>query len=216
MKINNGWWINKTMSKLIHSPAIGKIAADLLGTKAVRLWHDQMIIKPALGDPTAKDNVGNIGWHQDYGYWQVSNTPNMITAWIPLQDVGTENGSLRTITGSHKWGLIPNSAQFFNPDLDSLKEEFSKYGSWADEPAIMKAGQVAFHHALTLHGSGPNHTAHPRLAIAIHMQPENCGLQLGRGYHHNLRDLAASKGPVELKEGDLFDGPAFPVIYSKN
>lgn len=216
MKINNAWWINKTISSLVHSSVIGKIAADLLGTDEIRIWHDQAILKPALGDKNSTEKSGNIGWHQDYGYWQVSNNPNMITAWIPLQDVGTENGSLRTITGSHKWGLIPGSAEFFNPDLDGLKDKFSKHGDWTDEPSIMKAGQVAFHHALTFHGSGPNLSPDHRLAIAIHMQPKDCGLQLGRGWHHNLRDLAATRGPLGLKEGDQFVGPAFPVIYSRN
>jgi ectoine hydroxylase-related dioxygenase (phytanoyl-CoA dioxygenase family) len=36
-------------------------------------------------------------------------------------------------------------------------------------PLRMKAGQISFHHPLTLHGSGPNQTAKPRRSIAIHM-----------------------------------------------
>lgn len=59
-------------------------------------------------------------------------------------------GCLRTITGSHKWGLIPDSATFFKKDLDSLKERFSAFGAWEDEPSIMKAGQVAYIQSIQL------------------------------------------------------------------
>jgi len=180
----------------------------------VRLWHDQAIYKPGLGGMAngANDKAGNIGWHQDYGFWQISNTTNMITAWIPLQDTNLINGGLRTIVGSHKWGPVPDSAKFFDKDLDKLKEKFKEVsnGEWIDEPCIMKAGQVAFHHALTFHGSGPNTTAEPRMAIAIHLMPKGCGYQAGYGWHHNLKDL----GPF-AKSGDLFVGEAFPLLYSE-
>eukprot|EP01126_Amoeba_proteus_P019538 TRINITY_DN200_c0_g5_i1.p1 TRINITY_DN200_c0_g5~~TRINITY_DN200_c0_g5_i1.p1 ORF type:complete len:206 (+),score=39.84 TRINITY_DN200_c0_g5_i1:637-1254(+) len=166
--------------------------------------------KPGIGENNHED-CGNIGWHQDYSYWQVSDTSDMITAWVALQDTNTSNGTLMTIARSHKWGLIPNSAKFFEKDLMGQEHVFSQYGQWDCKPAIMKAGQVAFHHALTFHGSGPNKTLQDRLAIAIHMQPGNCGYQPGHGWHHNLKDL----GP-NARRGDLFVGDAFPVLYSSS
>jgi ectoine hydroxylase-related dioxygenase (phytanoyl-CoA dioxygenase family) len=77
---------------------IGAAAAKLMKTPEIRLWHDQAICKPGQ-PPGAASDVGNIGWHQDYAYWQISNTSEMITAWIPLQDVNMENGAMRTIVG---------------------------------------------------------------------------------------------------------------------
>eukprot|EP01121_Diplochlamys_sp_Union-15-3_P000215 TRINITY_DN10210_c0_g1_i4.p1 TRINITY_DN10210_c0_g1~~TRINITY_DN10210_c0_g1_i4.p1 ORF type:complete len:319 (-),score=58.44 TRINITY_DN10210_c0_g1_i4:12-968(-) len=210
-KINNAWYINKTIRSLVLSKEIGAVAAKFLQTPEVRLWHDQVINKPGLGSIEAvKDHSGNIGWHQDYGFWCTSNTSNMCTAWIPLQDVGEDNGCLRTIVHSHKWGLLPDSATFFDKDMEKLKERFvaEGRGDWIDEPCSMKAGQVAFHHALTFHGSGPNITDQPRYAIAIHIMPQNCGYAPGNGWHHNIKDL----GP-DAKEGDLFAGPCFPVLY---
>ena len=68
-KINNSWWINDAMRQLVHSSAIGEVAAKLLNTPEIRLWHDQAIWKPGVG-PTATNQdaeAGNIGWHQDYG-----------------------------------------------------------------------------------------------------------------------------------------------------
>jgi len=207
LKINNCWWINPNLRTVVLSKEVGKIGATLLRTRQVRLWHDQAIWKPST---IGVSDRGNIGWHQDYGYWQISNSPQMITAWIPLQDTNLENGGLRTIVGSHKWGLVPDSAKFFDKDLDQLKEKFSSYGSeWIDEPCVLKAGQAAFHHSLTFHASGPNFSSTPRLAITIHMMAEECRYQTGKCWHHNLRDM----GP-DVKEGDPFVGPAFPVLYS--
>jgi len=209
-KINNAWYINAAVRELAHHKVIGKIAAKLLDTPEIRLWHDQAIWKPGQGE-NATDS-GNIGWHQDYGYWQSSNSSQMLTAWIPLQDVGLENGAMRTIVGSHKWGLVPESAAFFDRDMDKLKEKFGSLanGNWIDEPCNMKAGHIVFHHALTFHGSGPNKTNNPRLAIAIHMMSKDCGYQSGKGWHHNVKDL----GPY-AKDGDLFEGPLFPVLYKQ-
>eukprot|EP00026_Physarum_polycephalum_P010717 Phypoly_transcript_10892.p1 GENE.Phypoly_transcript_10892~~Phypoly_transcript_10892.p1 ORF type:complete len:291 (+),score=32.65 Phypoly_transcript_10892:105-977(+) len=166
-KINNTWYINAVFRKLVTNNVIGGMAAKLLGTDEIRLWHDQAIWKPAEGKDAK--GAGNIGWHQDYGYWQCSNNTSMCTAWIPLQDVNLENGAMRTITGSHKWGLIKDSATFFEKDMDGLKEKFAAVatGPWQDEPCVMKAGQIVFHHSLTFHGSGANFSNEPRLAVAL-------------------------------------------------
>jgi len=138
----------------------------------------------------------------------------MVTAFVVLQDTNLTNGGLRTITGSHKWGLIPDSATFFEKDLDRLHDQFAKFAAkagveWEDEGCLMKAGQVAFHHSLTFHGSGANMTEQDRLALAIHMQSDECYYQPGK-WHSNIREI----GPLAVA-GDPFVGPSFPVLYSE-
>lgn len=118
-KLDNGWWINDEVRKVVTDPLIGELAADLMETDEVRLWHDQVIYKPGNGGQ--ETNLGNVGWHQDFGYWQCSSTTNMITVWIALQDTDMSNGAMSTIVGSHKWGLIPESNAFFNQDMVTLK-----------------------------------------------------------------------------------------------
>lgn len=67
----NGFWLNDEVRKAVTSPIIGKIAAKLMKTSSVYLWHDQVIYKPGTaGQPTT--NVANVGSHQDYGYWKAS------------------------------------------------------------------------------------------------------------------------------------------------
>jgi ectoine hydroxylase-related dioxygenase (phytanoyl-CoA dioxygenase family) len=137
----------------------------------------------------------------------------MVTAFIALQDMDLSNGCMRTITGSHKWGLIEDSNMFFDKDMDKQRENFqaaAKGAPWEDVPTVMKKGQVAFHHCLTLHGSGPNPTATPRMAVAVHIQGEDVRYKVGK-WHPNVREL----GPL-AREGDKFEGPAFPVMYSSD
>ncbi|KAL6050711.1 Phytanoyl-CoA dioxygenase [Balamuthia mandrillaris] len=212
-KINNSWWNNLALRQVVTSPAIGRVAAALLETTEVRLWHDQAIWKPGVREgegESGASTAGNIGWHQDYAFWQISDSANMCTAWIALQDTDLSNGGLRTIAGSHKWGLVPDSATFFEKDMDKLKENFARFGDeWQDEPCIMKAGQVAFHHSLTFHGSGANLRNEPRLAIAVHMMGKGCRYRSGFGWHHNAVDM----GPF-VKDGDPFEGARFPLLYA--
>jgi len=69
--------------------------------------------------------------------------------------------------------------------------------------------QVAFHHSLTFHGSGPNRATDPRMAIAVHMQSDECRYEPGF-WHSNVRDL----GP-HATAGQAFNGPCFPVLYAR-
>ncbi|NIK21683.1 phytanoyl-CoA dioxygenase family protein [Paenibacillus lupini] len=206
-KHDNGWWINDEVRSVVTQPDLGHMSAELLGESSIRLWHDQIIYKPsAAGQET---RVGNVGWHQDYGFWRCSSTTNMVTVWIALQDTDLSNGGMRTILGSHKWGIVEGSAAFFDQDLEGLKQKFSK-GDWNDEPCILKAGQASFHHGLTFHGSGPNLSENPRLSIVAHLMPGDTVYKAGRGRHDNVRLL----GPRPY-DGQPFDNEYFPLLYSK-
>ena len=97
-QVNNGWWINKVMRLAVKSPVIGYIGAQLMKTKEVRIWHDQMLWNPGLGVTGESDLSNNIGWHQDYAHWQCANTTNFCTAWVALQDTDEFNGCMQLVT----------------------------------------------------------------------------------------------------------------------
>lgn len=208
-KTENGWYLNDEIKGIVTSPLIGRLAADLMETDEVRLWHDQVIYKPGVGDTDTA--LGNVGWHQDYGYWQCSNTTNMITVWLALQDTDLTNGGMMSIAGSHKWGLVPDSDTFFDQDLGALKNKYAELGrEWVEEPCILKAGQASFHHALTFHGSGPNRTREPRLSVVAHLMPKGTAYRPRVQYHTNI--LLLGPRPVA---GQLFDNEYFPVLYRR-
>jgi ectoine hydroxylase-related dioxygenase (phytanoyl-CoA dioxygenase family) len=208
-QVCNGWWVNRRMRQLLTEPVISGIGAALMQTDEVRLWHDQMIFKPGAGAEATTERAGNIGWHQDYAHWQCADTDNFVTAWIALQDTDLQNGGMRTIAGSHTWGLLDDAYTFGEKDLDMLEQKFRGGGrEWRDEPCVLKAGQVSFHHALTLHGSGPNLTDQPRLSIIMHMMPRGCALRRVGRFHPN----ADMVGPFAA-DGTPFDGPHFPRLW---
>ena len=206
----NGFWQMDEVRKVVTSPMLGAIGARFMGTDVVRMWHDQVVYKPGLGPEGADETAGNIGWHQDYGHWQCSSTSNMCTAWIALQDITLEIGPMYMIVGSHKWGLLEGSNTFGQKDMEALQGRFTAQAgaSWEPAPCLMKAGQVSFHNALTLHGSGPNLTHEPRMCVISHMMPGDTAYRAGHMWHPNLVFL----GP-EAQDGQPFVGPYFPQMW---
>lgn len=98
---------------------------------------------------------------------------------------------------------------------EGLAAKFTEQGGseWLDEPCILKAGQVSFHHALTFHGSGPNFSDAPRLSIVAHVMPDQMTYQpKGKKWHPNLAFLGPNARGGETFDDDTF----FPVIYSKS
>jgi ectoine hydroxylase-related dioxygenase (phytanoyl-CoA dioxygenase family) len=206
----NAFWVNDEIRAAVTNPLLGAIGARLMKVETVRLWHDQAIYKPGIGPEGEAPNTNQIGWHQDYAFWQASSTTNMCTAWVALQDTDLTNGGMRTIVGSHSWGLIEGSNTFFNQDLEELARRYAREGkgSWLDEPCIMQAGQVSFHHSLTFHGSGPNRTNQPRLSVVAHMMPGDTVYRAGRQWHPNLVFL----GP-NARDGQPFAGDYWPQLW---
>ncbi|MEM8783957.1 MAG: phytanoyl-CoA dioxygenase family protein [Planctomycetota bacterium] len=203
-KLDNGWWLNDTVRDVVTDGQLGKMAAELLGCERVRLWQDQVIYKPPTGDAGV---VGNVGWHQDYSYWKSSETTNMLTIWIALQDTDLDNGGMRSIAGSQRWGLIEDSDTFFDQNLEGLEAKYGHLGDWADEPCIIPAGGASFHHGLTFHGSGPNHSNEPRLSIVAHVMPDGTAYSGDPQYHANVHLL----GP-RPHVGQKFDNAFFPLM----
>lgn len=204
VKITNCYLSDSLLSRLILSPAIGKLACFLLGTDAVRYWRDHLWYKP----PQSGDK-SNVGWHQDYKYWQCVTPASLITAWIALKDVTEDNGCLEYLPGSHTWGVLPEG-DLYSHDMDALKERIvsSSNKPFSPIPAIMPAGSISFHHCLTVHGSRQNLSKSPRLSISVHYMPEGARYQAGTENDSflNVRFLSG-------KDGDPFLGPFFPVVY---
>jgi len=92
LQVTNLWERDEAVRRFVLSPRFGRIAADLMGVPAVRLYHDQALFKEPGGGPTP--------WHQDQFYWPL-DTPNTITLWMPMVDVPPEVGSMTFATGSH-------------------------------------------------------------------------------------------------------------------
>lgn len=203
----NAFWFNDTIRKAVLDSRIGSLAAQLMSTRTVRLWHDQILNKECL-PPDVPHDSGNVGWHQDYSYCHTCSTTNMVTAWIALQDTDATNGAMSMVVGSHLWGIIDREQGFHETDLRVFREEYSAHHAWVEELCPLKAGAVSFHHSLTLHASGPNYSTAPRLGVVGHYMPEGTAYQAKGGWHPNCCLL----GP-DAYDGQLFEGPCWPVVW---
>lgn len=211
-KSDNAHWSNDTIRALALNPTIGAIAARLMKTPEVRLWHDQLLYKPGQAEQNAAPQAaGNVGWHQDYGYWQCTSD-DLITAWVALVDVDIKNGCMQVVPGSHQWGLLPES-DFFNTDLNAMRAAIEAHTGrpFSTKACTLRAGEVSFHHCLTIHGSGPNVTAHPRRSLAIHLMPAHASYRADSPNDNHMNALFMKERGGN--DGDLFTGDQWPVVY---
>ncbi|WP_135555299.1 phytanoyl-CoA dioxygenase family protein [Paenibacillus cymbidii] len=205
---DNCHWADYTLRELAVDPLIGRLAAKLLNTKSTRLWHDQLLYKPGTGTTRVK---ANVGWHQDYSYWQCVAEPALVTAWVAFDDVSAANGCMQVVPGSHKQGLMKVN-DFYEQNIEQqergLKESLG--GLFKPVPIEMKAGQVSFHHALTIHGSGANTTDRPRRSMAIHLMSGEARYKAGtiNDHHMNVRLF-------QPKDGERFVGDGLPLLYEE-
>lgn len=155
------------LDALLRKPILGATAAALTG-EDVRLWHDQLLYKP----PSSPEAPQAVGWHTDFGYWRTTcSSADLLTAWVPFTNMSEEIGTISFVDGSHRW---PDNSHldFFSSDLEGLERKFDTGGATICKvPAVMRRGQVSFHHCKTIHGSGPNLTDAPRRSMALHLQP---------------------------------------------
>ena len=158
---------NNSVRRLAWSLVIGEIAAGATGSSTVRLFDDQMVYKPG----GQMDAV--VGWHVDGDYWGTCTSSNMLTAWIPLHDCPAELGPLVVLDGSHKWShLLERSAlSFHRRDMEGLANVVNDLGFEFKPVTIeLKKGQFSLHHCRAIHGSYPNRSNRPRIALAVHLQ----------------------------------------------
>jgi len=202
-KIDQAHLSNATIFECITHPALGRRIAAVTGANRLQVWALQLLHKPGGGH-----HQGNVGWHQDFQYWQKWWTPDSVvfTAWLALTDVTEHSGPMRFVRGSQRWGLL-DGGNFFGQELDLLRAHINipKDETWLEVPALMPAGAFSLHHRLTLHGSGPNKSSMPRLSIAMHLCSEKSTVIPDRGINPPRYDYV----------GFLGDRQVCPVIYER-
>ena len=140
----------------LRDSALPHIAAQLMQSEAVRLYHDHLLVKePGTRAPTP--------WHQDQPYYNVSGRQN-VSFWIPV-DAVSEATTLKFLAGSHlePW-LMPRTFQ-------TLQAKWFPEGSLADIPEMnapamqaqvvgwaLEPGDCVAFHMLTLHAASGTST----------------------------------------------------------
>ena len=201
------WKTNPDYRRVLTESALPHMAAQLMQSQAVRLYHDHLLVKEAgTRQPTP--------WHQDQPYYNVSGRQN-VSFWIPVDPVPLES-TLRFVAGSHegtwymprtfrdqqaKWFAEGSLAEL--PAIDAEPERFRQL-AWALEP-----GDCVAFHMLSLHassGTGPG--ARRRVFSARY---------LGDDARHAPRPWRTSPpfpGLAErLPDGAELNDPLFPLVW---
>ena len=190
-----GWRVAPTFHDIVFFRPLVSVAERLLGGP-VRLWHDQVFVKPA------RDGAG-VAWHQDYSYWTRTKPIAHITAWIGLDDAGEDNGCVRYVPGSHRWPLMPREhlAGDMAKVLNHLTDE--QRAAFKPVPSVLKAGEASFHHPMTLHGSFENRSGRPRRGVVINFIRDGV-------VSDTDEPLLAGIPPVP--KGSKLEGKFFPLL----
>ena len=110
-------------------------------------------------------------WHQD-NYYFGTNSDQIISCGIYLQDADLDNGCLQIVPGSHRSGEIAEHQQ--TPSM---------HGSWTQieptqaVPLPMAAGTVTIFSANLLHGTTDNQSERTRYSTAWHYIPGDLVLE---------------------------------------
>lgn len=201
-QIVNIWEADDLFRQHLHNEAICAMVAQLMDHPVVRVWHDQVQYKPPrVGGPT--------DWHQDHPYWPIIQPPDLVSAWMALDDATTQNGCMRMVPGSHLWGrykdgTIGTDPDTFNPTPDRA---LIPPGARLDiVPCEVPKGHVMFHHCLTWHGSPSNTSEKGRPAIAVHYMPGYTRYEPNGSTH-----LVEKR--VTVKPGEVLQGDHFPTVW---
>jgi phytanoyl-CoA hydroxylase len=150
---------------------------------------------------------GPTRWHQDHPLWPIIQPPDLVSAWVALDDATIENGCMWMVPGSHKWGnhqVHLTADDEFKPV--HRKPELLPEGAKVEAvPFEIKKGQVGYHHSLTWHGSPHNRSERKRRAIAVHYMPGYTR------YEPNGKHVMGNY--IEVKPGEILEGPHFPVVF---
>ena len=135
-----------------------------------------------------RETGGAFEWHQDYGYWYQNGLmfPDLVTAFIAVDDCTKINGCLEVLRGSHLCGRIEHKlvAGQYGADMDRIKwiEQFCE-----TDAVELKSGDTLFFHCNLLHRSGPNESKNSRYALlASYNKTEN---KVCWDHHHICTDI---------------------------
>ncbi len=200
------WKVDDDFRDFVYASPASLIAAQLLRSKVVRHFYDQLFVKPAgCHVPTP--------WHHDVTFWPVDlDSRNLCSMWIPFDPVDRASSGLEFVRGSHHWqrrfkAVTPNYDPYMSdsefedaPDIDAHRDDYDLFCP------DMEPGDVLLFDAHVVHGSSANYsTERRRRALASRW----CDDTIVFNARHATMPLLWDHG---LKDGDRLSGALFPRV----
>ena len=149
---------------IFNSPA-AKIAARLMQSDRVQIFHDHVLVK----DP---GTTRTTPWHQDAPYYFVDGEQSL-SLWIPIDPV--DDATIRIISGSHQWDkLVLPTRWLSEEDFYANEEDFLPVPDPDTEPDkyptlewTMQPGDAVAFHFRAVHGARGNLSTRQRRALSL-------------------------------------------------
>lgn len=200
-QVGNIWQKDALAREFVFARRFAKLAADLMGVRGVRLYHDQALIKEPGGKPTP--------WHQDQFYWPM-DTMNTVTMWMPLIDVSREMGTMSFASGSQKDGLVGNLP--ISDKGDTMLAAYIREQNYPLASSELKAGDATFHYGTTLHSAHGNSSQQRREVMTVIYYEDGARI-IDTDSEYRKVDMAAfypGRKPGEVAATELN-----PLLYSR-
>ena len=199
LQLFNLWQEDEIVKKLIFSKRLGKIAADLMQTDGVRIYHDQALLKEGGG--------GITPWHADQYYWPLE-TDKTVTAWMPLQATPLELGPLEFSAGSHQ--IVEGRDLEISDESETAIQQKLRVTDFKHVIEPFDAGEISFHSGWVFHRAGANTTNQMRKVMTIIYMDKNMTLKKPDN-KNQINDW--NTWCPGAKVGEVINSPLNPIIF---
>jgi ectoine hydroxylase-related dioxygenase (phytanoyl-CoA dioxygenase family) len=199
LQLFNLWREDEVVKEFIFSSRLAKIAADLMQTDGVRIYHDQALFKEGGG--------GITPWHADQYYWPLE-TDKTITAWIPLQATPLELGPLEFSAGSHQ--IVEGRDLEISDESESAIQQKLRVTDFKHVIEAFDFGEVSFHSGWVFHRAGANTTKQMRKVMTVIYMDKDMTLK-NPDNKNQINDW--NTWCPGAKVGEIIDTPLNPIIH---
>ena len=202
LQLFNLWREDDVVKQLIFSKRLAKIAADLMQTQGIRLYHDQALFKEGGG--------GITPWHADQYYWPLE-TDKTVTAWIPLQATPLQLGPLEFSAGSHQ--VIEGRELEIGDESETAMQQRLRVTDFKHVIEPFDAGEISFHSGWVFHRAGANTTDQMRKVMTILYMDRDMKLKQPEN-NNQVNDWNTWCPGATV--GEVIDSPINPVLFSRD
>ena len=201
LQLFNLWREDELVKELVFGKRLAKVAADLIETEGVRIYHDQALFKEGGG--------GITPWHADQYYWPLESDKT-VTIWIPLQSTPLELGPLEFSAGSHQ--LLEGRDLEIGDESEVTIEQKLRVTDFRHVIEPFDAGEVSFHSGWVFHRAGANVTDQMRKVMTVIYMDKNMKLKNPEN-ENQINDW--NTWCPGAKVGEIIDTPLNPVLYTR-
>ena len=189
-------------ARFIQSPRFGKIAADLMGVDAVRIYYDKAMFKEPESWITP--------WHQDGPHWPLC-TDHVLTMWIPLVDATIDMGPPRFASGTHRDKVL--GPRGIHRESESFYRDYIRANRVPVAEEEIPAGDATLHNHWVVHGARANTSGRVREALGITFYEDGISVDDSACSAENRPVIDANLG--NRRPGQRADHPRNQVVFAR-